>query len=508
MRNSLISSQVRFGALILAISSILSRLLGVLRDYLFSKIFGIGEAGGLFSLDAYYAAFRIPDLLYTLLIMSALSTAFIPLYTKIKARDEDESSLFASQVLNGIFLVFLGVGGLAFIFAPLFVPWIAPGLNSESLELAIKLSRLMLLSPLFLGISSVLQGVENVEKRFWGMALAPLVYNLSIILGAYFFAPQFGVYALAGGVVLGAFLHFLVQVPSILQSSFHYRLCLPRLTRDIRDFIRLSLPRIFGMSAVQIGLLVDTILASLISVGALSVYMYALNLESFPYGVVAISFSVAVFSTLAEKALSKDRKEFVVTVRDSLETILFWALPATVGLFLLREPVLSLVLRGGAFDETAFLLTLSSFSILVWAALPQSLIPLLVRSFYALSETKTPVVLSFLTVFINIGLSLLFTQVYTFGVPGLALSNLISSTISALLLLVFLARFSQEKFFQFIPLRASVNILFSAGLMALAVFGLSRFTYLNLLLELLVLGTAGFCVYLGMSRLLNKGSHQ
>ncbi|MEK7524450.1 MAG: murein biosynthesis integral membrane protein MurJ [Patescibacteria group bacterium] len=440
--------------------------------------------------------------------MSALSTAFIPLYAKIKARSENESSLFASQVLNGIFLVFLGVGVLAFLFAPLFVPLIAPGLNAESLELAVNLSRLMLLSPLFLGISSVLQGVENVERRFWGMALAPLVYNLSIILAAYFFAPQFGVYALAVGVIVGAFLHFLVQVPGILLSSFTYRFRLPRFTKEMREFIRLSLPRIFGMSAVQIGLLVDTILASLISVGALSVYMYALNLESFPYGVVAISFSVAVFSTLAEKALSKDRKEFVATVRASLETILFWAVPATVGLFLVREPVISLILRGGAFDESAFLLTLSSFSILVWAALPQSLIPLLVRSFYALSETKIPVALSFLTVFVNIGLSLLFTQVLSLGVPGLALSNLISSSISAFLLLIFLARFSQAKFFQLIPLRESFSIFFSAGLMALAVFGLSRFTFPNLLLELLALGSAGLFVYLGMSRVLYKCSQQ
>src|SRR3989338_3572901 len=278
MSGSSISSKVRLGALILAISSVLSRLLGVFRDYLFAKIFGIG-------LDSYYAAFRIPDLLYTLLIMGALSTAFIPLYTKVRARGEQEASLFASQILNGIFILFFGVGILAFAFAPFFVPWIAPGLSSEDLEVAIDLTRLMLLSPLFLGISSVLQGIENTEKKFLGMALAPLVYNLSIIVGAAFFGPRFGVYALGFAVVAGAFLHFLVQIPSILHTSFTYRFSLPKLTKeslsrpfsvahlavskDMKDFIRLSLSRIFGMSAVQIGLLVDTILASLISVGAL-----------------------------------------------------------------------------------------------------------------------------------------------------------------------------------------------------------------------------------------------
>src|SRR3989338_744733 len=497
MSGSSISSKVRLGALILAISSVLSRLLGVFRDYLFAKIFGIG-------LDSYYAAFRIPDLLYTLLIMGALSTAFIPLYTKVRARGEQEASLFASQILNGIFILFFGVGILAFAFAPFFVPLIAPGLSSKDLEVAIDLTRLMLLSPLFLGISSVLQGIENTEKKFLGMALAPLVYNLSIIVGAAFFGPRFGVYALGFAVVAGALLPFLVQIPSILCTSFTFRFSLPKLTKDMKDFIRLSLPRIFGMSAVQIGLLVDTILASLISVGALSVYMYALYLESFPYGVVAVSFSVAVFSTLAERALSKDKKEFVETVRSSLGTILFWAVAATVGLYFLREPVITFVLKGGAFDDAAFFLTLSSFSILVWAALPQSLIPLLVRAFYALSETKTPVALSFLTVFINIGLSLLFTQFYSFGVPGLALSNLISSSVSALLLLLFLARFSKVKFSSFIPFGETTAILFSAGIMSLALFGLSRFSYPHLLVQLFVLGCGGFLSYMGISRLLNK----
>ncbi len=495
-------SKVGLGAMLLAFSSILSRVMGVLRDYLFAKIFGIGAQGGIFALDAYYTAFRIPDFLYTLLIMSALSTAFIPLYTRLKKKSEQEASLFASDVLNGVSVLFIFVGGFCLLFAPVFVPSIAPGLSLESQKIAIDLTRIMLLSPIFLGVSSVLQGIENVQKRFWGMALAPLVYNLSIICAAYFFGREYGVYALAYGVVAGAFLHSLVQLPGVFHTPFRYKLRLPKWNPDTKEFIRLSVPRIFGASANQFSLLVDTFLASMISVGALSVYMYALNLQSFPYGVVAISFSIAVFSTLAEHAVSKNLDEFVSTVRTSLHTILFWAVPATLGLFLLREPVIVLILKGGAFDEAALLLTVNTFAILIWSALPQSLTPLFVRSFYALSETKIPVLISFVTVFVNVVLCVIFTQVYSFSVMGLALATLISSSLNALLLLYFLKRSLHRRLGEFFRLSSLFSIGIPALLMTFAVLLFERFTYTNLVFELLTLSVVGFCVFMGSTRLL------
>lgn len=500
-------SKVGLGALLLAASSILSRVMGVFRDYLFAKIFGIGAGSGIFALDAYYTAFRIPDFLYTLLIMSALSTAFIPLYTRLKKKNEEEASVFASDILNGISILFIVLGVFCLIFAPVFVPWIAPGLPPDSQKVAIDLTRIMLLSPIFLGISSVLQGIENVQKRFLGMALAPLVYNLSIILSAYFFAADYGVYALAFGVVCGAILHSLVQLPGVFHTSFRYKLRLPCLSTDTKEFIRLAVPRIFGASATQFSLLVDTFLASLISVGALSVYMYALNLQSFPYGVVAISFSIAVFSTLAEHALSKDLSEFVSTIRSSLHTILFWAVPATIGLFLLREQVVELILHGGAFDDKAVALTVSTFSVLIWAAIPQSLSPLLVRSFYALSETKIPVLISFVTVFLNIVMSVTFTQIYSFSVKGLALSALISSSLNALLLLYFLNRRLSRPLRQVFPFYSILSIGIPAGLMTLAVLFLERFSYPNLLIELAALGCIGAIVYIGSSKVLKFRRH-
>lgn len=504
----LLSPTVKWGAFLLAVSSVLSRLLGVVRDYLFSKIFGIGEQGGIYALDAYFAAFRIPDFLYMLLIMGALSTAFIPLYSRLKTRSEAQASHFTSQVLNGIVFVFIGLGLLMMVFTPLFIPLIAPGLPEESKEIATDLTRIMLLSPLFLGVSSVLQGVENVARRFWGMALAPLVYNLSIIAGVYFFAEKFGVYALAFGVVVGAFLHCLVQIPEVFQSPFRYTFSLPVLSREMKEFLRLSYPRIFALSATQVALLVDTLLASLLSVGTLSIYNYALNLESFPYGVVAISFSVAVFSSLAEQALSKNKEAFLSTIKSSLATILFWALPATVGLFILRVPIVDLILKGGSFDETAATLTVSTFSILIWAALPQCLIPLFIRSFYALSETKLPVRISFFSVIVNIVLSFTFTQIYSFGVQGLAFSHLITSSFYALLLVFFLARKLKRSFFSFLSIPSMLKVLLSVLIMSVTVFFFSRFSYPNLFFELVFLSSTGALIYLLMGTLFGASSKQ
>jgi putative peptidoglycan lipid II flippase len=231
--------------------------------------------------------------------------------------------------------------------------------------------------------------VENVHKRFWGLALAPLFYNGSIILSAVLFGDVYGVYALAGGVAVGAFLHFCVQLPGLLGTSFRFHPSFPKWSKNLKEFFTLALPRMFGMSASQVCLLVDFALASALPLGAVSVYSYALNLQAFPYGVVAVSFSVAIFSTLAEQALNRDKTEFVQTLKNSFSTIWFWAFPAVVGLFLLREPLIELILRGGAFDAEAAFMTQKTFSVLVWSALPQ-FGSSVVASFLCLSKTKFP----------------------------------------------------------------------------------------------------------------------
>jgi len=489
-------SAAGFGALLLATSSVLSRVLGILRDYVFSKIFGIGGDGGIFTLDAYYLAFRIPDLLYTLLILGALSSAFIPLYTRLKKKNEAEANLFVNDVLSNVFLLLLILGGFLFIFAPWLLPVLAPGFDAETRKIAVDLTRILLLSPLFLGLSGILQGVENVHKRFFGMALAPLLYNGSIIVAALLFGANHGVYALAWGVVVGALLHFSVQLPGALKTTFRFQMKIPQWSRAVKEFFYLSLPRVIGMSAAQITLLVDFALASTLSLGTVSIYSYALNLQSFPYGVVAVSFSIAIFATLAEQALSSDKKEFVQTLKNSFRTIWFWAFPATVGLFLLREPLIELILRGGAFDKNAALLTAGTFSILIWSALPQSLIPLWSRAFYSLSNTRTPVIASVVTMLLNVTLSITFTKVYGFSVYGLAGANLIASTFNALLLLLLLSRELKTGIKEILPIKMLLLSGLASGFMAVVILYFPDFAYPHVFVKLLVLSLVGFLVYL------------
>lgn len=489
-------SAVGFGAMLLAVSSVLSRVLGVLRDYVFSKIFGIGEAGGIFALDAYYLAFRIPDLLYTLLILGALSAGFIPLYTRLKKKDEKEANAFASHALTSVFILLLLVGGGLVFTAPWLVPLLAPGFDAETQAVAVDLTRILMVSPLFMGLSGILQGVENVHKKFWGLALAPLFYNGSIIVAAVLFGHDYGVYALAIGVAIGAILHFLVQVPGIVKTTFHYQPGLPKWTDSLKEFFTLALPRMFGMSAAQITLLVDFALATAMPLGAVSVYSYALNLQAFPYGVVAVSFSVAIFSTLAEQALNKNKTEFARTLQSSFRTIWFWVFPAVVGLFLVRELLIELILRGGAFDAEAALMTEKTFAIIIWSALPLSLIPLWSRSFYALSRTKIPVLAAVLTMIVNVSLSVVFTLVYDMGVYGLAWANLVSSSINALLLLFFLARLLHISFTKIVSVKMVLFSGVASALMSVVLLGIPSLAYPHVFVELLVLTAIGFLVYL------------
>jgi putative peptidoglycan lipid II flippase len=489
-------SQVGLGALLLALSSVASRGLGILRDFVFAKVFGIGTEGGVFALDAYYMAFRIPDLIYSLLILGALSAAFIPLFVRLKTQGEARALEFANRVLSAVFFSLFFLGLIFYIVAPWLIPIFAPGFDAELLDLVVDLSRILLFSPLFMGLSGILQGIESVHKKFLGLALAPILYNVSIIFAAIFFAPRYGVYALAFGASFGAFLHLLIQIPGVLRTKFRFQILWPKLTQDLKEFFSLALPRVLGMSASQVTLLVDFALASTLGLGSLSIYSYALNLQSFPYGVLAVSFSVAVFATLSEKALLKDKKEFIELLRYSFHSIWFWAFPAVLGLFLLREPLIAVILKGGAFDTAAASRTEQTFSILIWGALAQSLIPLWSRAFYALSNTKTPVLLAVLTMALNVVLSLVFTQVLDWSTAGLAAANLIASSFNALLLLIFLSKTLKTSLLKLLSLKTFFYSVLAAFFMTLSILFFPELPMIPAFARLLLLSAIGALVYL------------
>ncbi|QQR54960.1 murein biosynthesis integral membrane protein MurJ [Candidatus Peregrinibacteria bacterium] len=486
---------VRLGVILLALSSLISRALGLLRDLVFSSIFGVGTQAGPLALDAYFVAFKIPDFLYTLLIFGAMSASFIPLYTQLRKKEgQDKAFEFTSQVLTGLMGLLLFCSLLGWLTAPYLIPHLASGFDPQLQSLAVTLTRIMLLSPIFMGLSSILQGVENANKRFYGTALAPVFYNLSIILAALIFGRTHGVYALAYGVAAGAFLHFLIQIPGVYASAYRYRFHFKWKDKAWREFLALSVPRLLGISSIQLASIADVFLTSFLSVGSLSVYNYAFNLQSLPYGVVALAVSTAVYSSLAEQV--DEPQQFINSLRQSLSQILFWVLPAVLGLYLLREPLIELLLERGAFDAEATQRTAETLKIFVWTALPLSFIPLFTRAFYAFKKTFFPASVACVSMAGIILFNSLGIFVYGGDLKTLALGNVLGTTLNALLLVLGLAQHFKRSPLHFLDAKKlSIQITSLAVMIAV----LMQSESLPLLLQI----SLAAATYLGLALLLN-----
>lgn len=297
------SKTIAGGAFLIAVSSILSRILGLFRDRLLVSRFGVSDA-----LDAYYASFQIPNFLFALLILGTLSVAFIPVFTEYVAKDRREDAWHMTNSILTIVGVVMGVLCLALsIGAHKLVPVIAPGFEGEKLALTIALTRVMMLSPFIFALSAVLTSVLNAHKRFLAASLAPLLYNASIIFGIVVLAKPFGVLGVAYGAILGAVLHFLVQLPAVIALGWRSRFVFDAKHEGVREVGRLFLPRIFGIDISQISQFIGTAIGTTFGVGAPALFNLAMNIAAVPVGVVAIPFAMAAFPALSEAAARNDR---------------------------------------------------------------------------------------------------------------------------------------------------------------------------------------------------------
>jgi len=419
------------GALIIGCASLISRILGLVRDRLFAHQFGASQ-----TLDAYYAAFRIPDLIFNLLVLGALSSAFVPVFIYYLNKNKSDAWRIVNSILNLTSLALVFVCVLLFIFIPRLIFLVAPGFSAELNDLTLQLTRVMLISPIFFGISNVFSGVLNSFKRFLAYAFAPVFYNIGIILGAVFLAPDYGVYGLAGGVVLGSFLHLLIQLPAFLRTGFKYRPIINLSHPGVRKIGRLMLPRTMGLAMTQVNLWVVTVIASLESAGSISIFNFANNLQSLPVGVFGVALSISCFPYLAEAFSQNDKVKFRDHFSDTFNKILFFVIPASMLILVERAQVVRLVLGTGKFDWQDTYLTAQSLGFFAIGIFAQALIPLVARAFYAVHDTKTPVIISIASVLINIGASLILVRFL--GVMGLALSFSIAAFFNILLLLVML----------------------------------------------------------------------
>jgi putative peptidoglycan lipid II flippase len=411
----LINSQAKTitsAAIIIGALSLVSRILGIFRDRILASQFGAGDV-----LDIYYAAFRLPDLVYNLLVLGAISAGLIPVFTGLidkKFGGDNSAWKLINGVLNILFIALLIVCAVLFIFAPYLIPLITPGFSEDKIVEVVALSRIMFLSPIFLGLSAIFGSVLQSFKRFFVYSLAPIFYNVGIIIGALYLIDDFGIYGLAWGVVFGSFLHFIIQFVAAFFTGYRYRPILDLKDKNVRRVGRLMIPRTLTLMINQVNFLVITIFGSTLVVGSLAIFNLANNLQSFPLGIFGVSFAVAALPVLSSLASQKKMDKMVETISTTFRQILFFILPASVLFYVLRAQIVRVILGAGAFSWLDTRLTAAVLAIFALGLFAQGLLPLLVRGFYALHNTKTPFWIGIISLVANVLGLFFFAWVFSF----------------------------------------------------------------------------------------------
>lgn len=409
-----------------------SRLTGVLREMVISYQFGTGR-----DYEAYLAGNRIPDLIFQVLVGGAVASAFIPVFTGYLARgDHDEGWKMVSSLFNLSVAVLTPVCVVLMIFAPQLVRLLAPFFDEETSLLAANLARVMLLSPIFFSLGCFATSVLNSHNRFLLASLAPTVYNVGIIVGALFLAGPFGIYGLALGSAIGALLFLLVQIPGLWRVRMTYTRIIDIKHPGVVQVGRLMLPRTIGLAVAQVNFAVILFFASGME-ERFAALNYAWTLTMMPVGIFAMAISTAVFPTLAAQGATDQLAALRHTMATSLRLILYLTIPASIGLIVLRYPIIQLLFQRGEFDPQSADLTAFALQFYAAALFAHSATEIITRAFYALQDTRTPVVVAFAAMLINVMLALVLVQFLSHG--GLALAASISATFEAITLL-FLAR--------------------------------------------------------------------
>jgi putative peptidoglycan lipid II flippase len=413
---------------------LVARVLGYVQLLVIGTTFGAGD-----DLDAFFAAFRIPDLIFQLVAAGAIASALVPMIAGLVAKGESQRAWRVASTLANLMVVgLLAFAVIGFIAAPVLVAIIAPGFHGDKLEETIDLTRVMLLSPMFLGVSSVATAALNGSNRFGASALAPVVYDLAIIGAAVFLAPSMGVTGLAIGVVVGALGHLLVQVPALVRIGYRY---VPRI--DLSDAqARMALllmgPRVIGLGVTQITFVVMTALASGLGTGAVAAYTIAFTLMQIPLGVIGTPLGIVIFPSMARELALGRTGHYLEILGRSLRILAFVMLPISIFGMVLREQVVELLIGYGRYTEAAERLTADTLLLFLIGLTAHSAIAVLARAFYARHDTRTPTVAAVLAVAVNCVLAI--ALVGTLGLPAIGLAIAVAAWSEALVLLIWLRR--------------------------------------------------------------------
>ena len=377
-------------AILLGFFSLASQLLGLLRDRAL-----VSHIGPSLTLDVYYAAFRIPDFVFNVLASLVAATAIIPFLIEHLEKGGHEE---ARRFMDRIFTAYLSTMVLVSLILIVVMPWIAdavaPGFPLEGKYMLVTMSRIMLLSPIFLGLQNLLGSTAQMSKKFFGYALAPVMYNAGIVFGVFVFYPIFGIYGLAYGVVFGAIMHLGVQLPTVYELNF-----LPRLTskvnwKELVDVASIALPRTLTLAMNTIMTLVLTAIASGLATGSISMLTFALNLQTVPIQLFSVSYAIAAFPSLVEKYMSGKMDEFLALMRGASQQIIFWSLPITALFIVLRAHIVRVVYGTHAMSWNDTRITAALFAILSLGIVAQSIALVFIRAYYASGKTAKPFLLT------------------------------------------------------------------------------------------------------------------
>ncbi len=423
-------------AVVLISMVLVSRILGLVRDRMLSGRFAPDELG------VYFAAFRLPNLVFELLVTGALTSAFIPVFTKyLTQKQEKEGFGMASTLINVSLVVLLFVSLPILVWAVPISRLFAPGFSPVQIDQMAQFTRLMVVFqvlPLLVG--NFFTGILQSYNLFLIPAAAPVLYNVGIILGIIVLTPFFGLMGPVYGVGVGAVFFMCVQLPLIVRVGYRHQLTLSLRHKGVREVLRLIGPRTFGLAVSQIDTTVDLVLASLLGARMVTIFNFAQHLQQFPVGLFGATVAQAALPTLSVASVTEDMESFKTSISRAIHQILFFVLPVSVLFIVLRIPIVRLVFGASRFDWEATVLTgvtLSMFSISLFA---QAIVHVLARGFYALYDTKTPVAISVVSILVNTVASVYFIRTLGLPVWSLGLSTSIASMLNAFVLFFFLNR--------------------------------------------------------------------
>jgi putative peptidoglycan lipid II flippase len=499
---------VKQASLLLVITALLSNVLGLFRNVVFYWLIDRSQ------LDIYYASFRIPDFLFNVLIFGAISSAFVPLISKMLTQDKtEEARTFSDQTFTWLTIVFGSLALVLAIFMRPLMSLVVHGFDPARFATAVTLSRILMLQSIFFAWSFTCGGYLNSFRRFASPALAPLFYNIAIIAGA-FVAAKTGITAIVYAVIVGAFLHFAVQYLEMRRSGYSPKWD-TRISPEVKELIKLMLPRSLSQGMSQFVLIVFTSLASSLAAGSIAILSGMNDLQTTPTVILVNSLAVAIFPTLAAHVATGNWEDINRLLQKAFRTVLFTLIPTLILAFVLRAQIVRLYFSiGHHANWDATNLAIATFVGYLVGVIPTAFVVLLSRMFYALRDTRTPMILSIIAGVFGISWAVVSINVFHGNVASLALSDSIVSVVQSILYLTMIKRRKDVRL-GLLPIMPRLFQYLVCGLLsglgAWATLRIMDWIYntsnilgtqrvSGLFLQLVIAGAVGLAIFLGYSK--------